>query len=125
MLSFSYYYEWFVVAITMLTLIGSVFTYRQQAEFRNGKSLFAISILAILALIALLLAIAQARAILPARSSNGTLFLTIFLLIAAVRQLAFPNKSYQGRGWRIFRVSFAVFAVVLAISVIVVYIYNM
>ena len=121
---FSYYFIWFIVALPVLTLVGAVFSYRQQVEYRNGKSLLAISILAILALIALLLAIIQARGILPARSSNSALFLTIFVLTTAVRQLAFPNKSYQARGWRIFRVCFAGFAVVLGILVVVGYIYN-
>ncbi len=124
MLLFSYYYEWLVVILIIFMLVGSVFTYRQQAEYHNNKSLLAIGILAILALIALLLAIAQARAILPTRSSNGTLFSAIFLLMMAIWQLAFSYKSLQSRGWRIFRVCFAVFVVVLAISVVVGYIYN-
>ncbi len=114
-----------MVAYTILVLVGSIFTYRQQAEYRNGKSLLAISILAVLALIALLLAIAQVRAILPSRNSNFTLFLAIFLLTMAVWQLAFPYKSQQGRGWQIYRVSLGIFAVVMAISVVVMYIYNM
>ncbi len=124
MLSFSYYYAWIVVAIIIPMLIFGIFTYRQQTEYHNGKSLFAIGIIAVLALSALLLAIAQARGILPAKSSNGTLFSVNFLLVMAVYQLAFPNKMQQSRGWRIFRVCFAVFAVVLAIFVVVGYIYN-
>ena len=121
---FTYYYTWIVVAIIILTLTMSIFTYRQKTEYHNGKSLFAIGLITVLALSALLLAIAQARGILPARSSNGTLFSTIYLLTAAVWQLAFFYKSLQGRGWRIFSVCFAVFAVVLAIFVVVGYIYN-
>jgi uncharacterized membrane-anchored protein len=121
---FSYYFTWVIVAIIILTLIMSIFTYRQQKEYHNGKSLFAIGILAVLTLIAVWLAIAQTRGILPARSSNSTLFSSIYLLMAAVWQLAFFYKSLRGRGWRIFRVCFAGFAVVLAIFVVVGYIYN-
>jgi uncharacterized membrane protein len=119
----SYYFAWLFVAMPVLTLVGAVYTYRQEKKYRNGKSLLAIIILAALALSALLLAIAQARGILTARSSVSP-FLTIFVLTTAVRQLAFPNKSYQGRGWRIFNVCFVVFAVILAIYVVVGYIYN-
>lgn len=117
-------WEWFVVIFTLLFVPGSIITYKWQVEYHNNKSILAIGIFALLALTALFLAIAQARAILPTRSSNGTLFLTIFLLTLAVWQLAFSYKSLRSRGWRIFRVCFAVFAVVLAISVVVGYIYN-
>ena len=77
-----------------------------------------------LVLVALSLTLAHVYKLLPYRKSFFGLYGAIFLLTIGIYQLAFHSEMQKGRGWRIFRIGFTVCAVVLAILIVIFYVYN-
>ena len=120
----THFISYFVVFYTLIILPVGVGTYRKP-QYHNTRTLLALIALAILALAALFLLIAQARSLIPVRKTSYTLFEAIFMLTLAIQQSAFYSSSLKGRGWYIFRICFAVYAIALTIFAVIVYVYNL
>ena len=120
----SYLADGFFVFFTVLTFCIGVVAYRQP-HYHNNKTLVAIIVLVLLTLTELFLIIAQTCSIIPVRKSSSSLFLAIFALTASINISAFATRSLKGRGWRIFRVSYMIAAVVFALFTAIAYVYNL
>jgi len=117
--------EWFVVLMTFVATLGSVFLFFKDPEFHTRKILFAIVALGILALIALFLTLAQARSVIRGGFNTYILFMALFFLLMTITQSGIFSRSLKGRGWRIYRIGLVVFAIVFALLAIVTYVYQL
>ena len=120
----SYLADGFFVFFTVLTLCIGVVMY-QHPHTHNNKTLVALMALVLLTLTELFLIVAQARSIIPVRKSSSSLFLAIFALTASINISVFVTHSMKGRGWRIFRMTYGIAAVVFALFTVIVYVYNL
>jgi|GEM_PF-2813375 len=123
MSSFPSFFPWFTVAYTILALFICVATYRNP-RYHNNKTRFALVGFGMLVLVALSLTLAHVYKLLPYRKSFLGFYEVIFIFTVCIYQLAFHSEMQKGRGWRIFRIGFTVCAVVLAILIVIFYVYN-
>jgi len=117
--------EWFVVLMTLVATLGSVLLFFRHTEFHTRETLFAIVALGILALASLFLTLAQARSIIRGGFDTYILFMALFFLLMSITQSRIFNRSLKGRGWHIYRIGLAVFAIVFALLAIVAYLYHL
>ncbi len=117
--------EWFVVLMTLVATLGSVLLFSRQAEFHTRETFVAIVALGILALAALFLTFAQARSVIRGGFGTYLLFMALFFLLMTITQSGIFNRSLKGRGWRIYRIGLAAFAIVFALLAIGAYVYQL